>query len=384
MLTSVIFVNNYYNMNYSEFISYFYKMNSKKRYKILTILLVMQWAFIKIIAQYPTIIETYYSNGLYVFISQFLRIFLGWIPFSIGDLMYAAIIIFILRAIYKAIKYKNLTLKATFFKITGIFSIVFFVFHFNWGLNYLRLPINTSLNFEISNYSNAALIDFTKKLITKTNESHVFITKNDTVIVENPLTKNEIKANVALAYTQLEKKYPQFKYANPKVKHSLFSVPLTYMGFGGYLNPITNEAQVNSLIPKNNYAATVCHEAAHQIGIASESEANFIGYLASTNSNDAYFKYSGYLMALRYCISEVYRKDPASFEALKPFINKGILKDMQQSQKFWESYHNWSEKYFKTFYDNYLKANKQVDGIKGYSKMVVLLINYHKNNDFAL
>ena len=359
-------------------------MDSKKRYKILTILLVMQWAFIKIIAQFPTIIETYYSNGLYVFISRFLRIMLGWIPFSIGDLMYAAIIIFILRGIYKGIKYKNLTLKATFFKITGIISIVFFVFHFNWGLNYLRVPINTSLNCEISNYSNTALIDFTKKLITKTNESHVLITKNDTLIVENPLTKNEIKSNVSLAYNQLEKKYQQFKYVNPKVKHSLFSLPLTYMGFAGYLNPITNEAQVNSLIPKNNYAATVCHEAAHQIGIASESEANFVGYLASTNSNDAYFKYSGYLMALRYCISEVYRKDPASFEALKPFINKGILKDMQQSQKFWESYHNWSEKYFKTFYDNYLKANKQVDGIKGYSKMVVLLINYHKNNDFAL
>jgi len=359
-------------------------MESKKRYKILTLLLIMQWAFIQIIAQYPAFIETYYSNGLYVFISQSLRVLLGWIPFSVGDLMYAGLIIFILQAIYKAVKYKKLTLKATFFKVIGIISIIFFVFNFNWGLNYLRLPINSSLNFEISNYSNTELIDFTKKIIAKTNEVHIFITKNDTLIVENLLTKNQIKGKVDEAYNQLEKIYPQFKYSNPKVKHSLFSVPLTYMGFGGYLNPITNEAQVNSLIPKNNYAATVCHEAAHQIGIASESEANFIGYLATTNSNDAYFKYAGYLMAMRYCISEVYRKNPTSFEELKPLINKGILKDMQQSQKFWESYQNWTEKYFKTFYDNYLKANKQADGIKGYSKMVVLLINYHKNIDFTL
>lgn len=358
-------------------------MDSKKRYKILTLLLVMQWAFIQIIAQYPNFIETYYSNGLYIYISRFLRILLGWIPFSIGDLMYVIVIILILRAIYKAIKYKKLLLKATFFKITGIFSIIFFAFHFNWALNYFRLPINTSLNFEISNYSNTELIDFTKKLITKTNESHVSITKNDTLIVENPLTKNQIKSNVGLAYNQLEKKYPQFKYANPKVKHSLFSVPLAYMGFGGYINPITNEAQVNSLIPKNNYAATVCHEAAHQIGIASESEANFVSYLVTTNSDDAYFKYSGYLMAMRYCISEVFRKDPKSFEALKPLINKGILKDMKQSQEFWESYQNWTEIYFKTFYDNFLKANKQTDGIEGYSKMVNLLINYHKNAAFA-
>jgi hypothetical protein len=359
-------------------------MDEKKSYKILTILLVMQWAFIQLIAQYPNFIETYYSNGLYLFISRFLRILLGWIPFSIGDILYTVLIIFIFRSIFKAIKYKKLSLKATFFKTTGIISIVFFVFHFNWGLNYLRLPVNSTLNFEINNYSTAELIDFTKKIIAKTNESHFAITKNDTVIIENPLTKNEIKSNVGLAYNKLEKKYPQFKYANPKVKHSLFSVPLTYMGFGGYLNPITNEAQVNSLIPKNNYAATVCHEAAHQIGIASESEANFVSYLVTTNSNDAYFKYSGYLMAMRYCISEVYRKDSASFEVLKPLINKGVLKDMQQSKEFWESYQNWSEKYFKAFYDNYLKANKQADGIKGYSKMVVLLINYHKNHNFIL
>ncbi|UMB54672.1 DUF3810 domain-containing protein [Lutibacter sp. A64] len=358
-------------------------MNSKKRYKILTLLLVMQWAFIQIIAQFPTIVETYYSNGLYIYISRFLRIILGWIPFSIGDLMYTALVVFILRALYKTIKSKKINFKATFFKITGILSIVFFVFHFNWALNYFRLPLNTSLDFEVSDYSNEELVKFTKKLISKTNEVHTFITKNDTLVVENLFTKNQIKAKVGEAYNQLEKIHPQFNYKNAKVKHSLFSVPLTYMGFGGYINPITNEAQVNSLIPKNNYAATVCHEAAHQIGIASESEANFVGYLATTHSKDIYFNYAGYLMALRYCISEVYRKDPTSFETLKPLINKGILKDIKQSQAFWESYQNRSEKYFKIFYDNFLKANKQKDGIEGYSKMVVLLINYHKNADFT-
>jgi len=44
----------------------------------------------------------------------------------------------------------------------------------------------------------------------------------------------------------------------------------------------------------------VCHELAHQVGIASESEANFMGYLATTNSDNVYFNYSGYLMAVRF------------------------------------------------------------------------------------
>jgi len=84
---------------------------------------------------------------------------------------------------------------------------------------------------------------------------------------------------------------------------------------------------------------------------------------------------------LRYCLNEINYTNPEKFEELKESLNIGILKDLQQNQEFWESYQNWSEKYFKIFYDNFLKANNQEDGIKSYSKMVVLLINYYKTTN---
>jgi hypothetical protein len=82
-------------------------------------------------------------------------------------------------------------------------------------------------------------------------------------------------------YDNLAKEHPYFKYKVLSVKKSLFSVPLTYMGFGGYLNPFTNEAQVNDLLPMYTFPLTTAHEMAHQIGFASENECNFIGVLAS-------------------------------------------------------------------------------------------------------
>lgn len=356
-------------------------MDNKKTYKILTVLLIMQWAFLRIIAQYPTAIEKYYSNGLYIYISKFLNLLFGWIPFSIGDILYAALAIVIIINIYTAIKNKKLHLKNTLFKIGGYISILFFIFHLNWGLNYFRQPVYKTLNFENEKYASNDLLHLTEKLIVKINQVQLSITKNDSIVVENELNKTQIKEVAYTVYQQFRDKYPQFYHENLKVKHSLFSVPLTYMGFAGYLNPLTNEAQVNSLIPKNTYPMIVCHELAHQVGIASESEANFIGYLATTNSNDVYFKYSGYLMALRFCLVEIYQKDPEKFELLKIKLNKGIFKDIQQSEAFWESYQNWSEIYFKTFYDSFLKANKQKDGMKSYNKVVVLLINYHKTKE---
>jgi len=353
-------------------------MDNKKIYKILTILLIMQWAFLRIIAQYPAVIEKYYAQGLYIYISRFLSLLFRWIPFSIGDILYAFLALMIMINIYNAIKNKKLHFKNTLFKIFGIISIVFFVFHLNWGLNYFRQPIYKSLNFENQKYTENDLLDLTKRLIVKINQVQLSITKNDTIVVENELNKDQIKEISYDVYNLFEKKYPQFNHENLKVKHSLFSLPLTYMGFAGYLNPLTNEAQVNSLIPKNTYPMIVCHELAHQVGIAPESEANFIGYLAATNSNDTYFEYSGYLMAVRFCLFEIFLKDPEKFENLKIELNKGILKDIKQSEDFWDSYQNWSEKYFKTFYDSFLKANKQKDGIKGYNKVVLLLVNYHK------
>ena len=353
-------------------------MNKQKTYKILTIVLVMQWAFIQIIAKFPTVIEQFYSNGLYIYVSKLLRLIFGWLPISIGDILYLFIGLTILKGIYIAIKTKKIHFKATFFKIGATISILFFLFHFNWGFNYFREPLSKSLNFEKTTYNANDLVDFTTKLILKTNKVHFSITSNDTVVVENNMTKKQLRELSPSAYKQLAIKYPQFKFETASIKHSLFSIPLTYMGFAGYLNPITNEAQVNSLIPKNNYPATVCHEIAHQVGIASESEANFVGYLASINSKDAYFNYAGYLTALRYCLYEIYKMDPNQFKIIKSTINIGILKDMKNNQEFWESYQNWSEKYFKSFYDLFLKANKQKSGIREYNKMVALLINYYK------
>lgn len=353
-------------------------MKQLKVYKILTILLIMQWAFIQIIAQYPSIIEKYYSNGLYLYISKFLRIIFGWVPISIGDVLYLTLGIFVLKSVFITLKTKKINFKNTLFKTGALISVLFFFFHFNWALNYFRQPLFKTLNLEKTNYTTDELIHFTKTLILKTNRAQILITNNDTVIVHNPLNKQKIEEKSPLAYHKLQIKYPQFKFENPSLKHSLFSLPLTYMGFAGYINPFTNEAQINSLIPKNNYPATVCHEVAHQIGFASESEANFIGYLAAIYSNDSFYNYSGYLMALRYCLSEIYRTNPEQYEMLKKEINKGILKDIKQSQDFWIAYQNWSEKYFKGFYDSFLKANKQKAGMKEYNKMVSLLINYYK------
>jgi hypothetical protein len=302
---------------------------------------------------------------------------LGAIPFSVGDCLYFALIVLLIRWFWISRKSWKTNWKNNSLQLIGFVSVFYFFFHFFWALNYYRQPLFEKLKIE-KEYSDADLLKFTQKLILKTNAIQQQLTKNDTLAVVFPYTLEQELTMNQVGYNNLAKQHPFFKYENLSVKKSLFSVPLTYMGFGGYLNPFTNEAQVNSLLPLYSSPVTTCHEMAHQIGFASESECNFIGFLASVKNNDRYFKYSGYSFALRYCLYNWQIRDEVIFKKLLKTVHPGILKNYKESDDFWDQYDTFIDKGFHAFYDSFLKINQQKDGISSYSKFVDLMVNYYK------
>ncbi|GAA4052751.1 hypothetical protein GCM10022388_18850 [Flavobacterium chungnamense] len=230
-------------------------------------------------------------------------------------------------------------------------------------------------------YSDDDLYRFTEKLIAKTNEIQFKITNDKNLKVSVPYTQDSMFKMSQKGYDNLGKQYSFFKYEIPSRKKSLFSLPLTYMGFGGYLNPFTNEAQVNYKLPMVGFPMTINHEMAHQMGFASESECNFIGFLASVKNDDLYFQYSAYQYALRYCLNNIGMKNESKFEYYKNKINPGIIENYKESEAFWKSYDTIIDKGFHAFYDQFLKMNQQKDGLESYSKYVDLLINYYEDKE---
>ncbi len=353
-------------------------MMLKKKNTIIALSIIPQYIIVKLLSNYPAFVETYYSNGLYQFTSKALRFVFGWLPFSVGDLLYTIAGIYIIR--WLIINRKRITkdTKSWFIDVLAAVSLVYFAFHLFWGLNYYRLPLHETL--ELNNtYNTEELVIVTQKLINESNEIHINITKNDSIKVEMPFIKKDLLNKTKNGYDRLAKIYPHLKYSPSSVKLSLYSLPLTYMGFSGYLNPFTNEAQIDGLIPLYKYPTTASHEAAHQIGYAAENETNFIGCLATINNEDVYFKYSGYIFALRNCLNEIYRRDQGCYEELVVSVNKGIRKNYQESYEFWRSYQNPLEPLFKSTFNSFLKANNQDKGIESYSYAVALFVNYFKD-----
>lgn len=357
-------------------------MRKDKTNKNLIILLFAQLFLVFLLSKFPGFIEKFYSNGIYSYTSSFFRKVFGWLPFSFGDLIYAALIILIIRFLILFFKNNYTVKKQLIVQFIGSFSIFFFLFYFFWGLNYSRPPLTSSLDIQGGTFENEKLLILTDKLVEKTKKIHLQITKNDTLAVQVPFSKNEIIKITPKGYESLAADFQQFNYKNTSLKKSLFSWPLTYMGFAGYLNPITGEAQVDHMIPKISLPMTCSHEIAHQLGIASESEANFVGFLAASKHDNIYFNYSAYLNSLRYALFDVYRFDKDVYENYMANLPIGIVKNMKESDDFWKKYENPLEPVFKTFYDNYLKFNQQEDGLRSYNKMVDLLIAYDQKYPF--
>src|SRR3954454_13631195 len=66
---------------------------SLRRYWVKTIVLLILAIIIKLFSLNHSLVEEYYTNGIYILISNVLRVITGWVPFSIGDVLYAIAII---------------------------------------------------------------------------------------------------------------------------------------------------------------------------------------------------------------------------------------------------------------------------------------------------
>ncbi|WP_445382648.1 DUF3810 domain-containing protein [Robiginitalea sp. IMCC43444] len=334
-------------------------------------ILLIQWA-----AAHPGWIEKYYSQGVYPYISVFFRYLYGWVPFSVGDLLYACLGLLALGYLIR--KRQKIRAKPLAFlrDLTMVLAILHFTFYSLWGLNYFRMPLAQQLELEEA-YSEQQLIRLTEFLLKEANRQQLQLAGDSLQAVSFTYTKPESFEKTRQGYELLTADYPEFEYSPASLKKSIFSSLLSYMGYGGYLNPFTGEAQVNGLLPLFRFPVVCGHEVAHQLGYSAENETNFIGWLVSSRNKDPYIQYASTAYALSYCLSSLDQQNSEARKLLSERMNPGLKRNFEELRRFWEQYKNPLEPVFKTIFNSYLQANGQKDGIKSYSRVVSLLIAYH-------
>jgi hypothetical protein len=351
-----------------------------RKRKITWIVLIVVAIGIKIFSLFPTAVEHYYSSGIYPVISRTQRILLGWIPFSIGDIFYVIIFIWILEKLISFLRklfLRRLTLAYFLYAVRRVIFLclwIYILFNLTWGLNYNRLGIAYQLQLEVKPYSTTELTEAMQIIVDRLNE-----TDSIAHIKRGELTNKHFLFSEAVgSYQGLEKQNSFFAYHSPSVKSSIFSYAGNYLGFTGYYNPFSGEAQVNTTVPMSIEPFTTCHEMGHQLGYAKENEANFSGYLAARSSDNMAFRYSVYFDLYMYAARGLYVRDSNLVKKYRDQLHPSVRNDYKELRMFFKKYQNPIDPFISRLYGRFLKANQQPQGLMSYDEVIAWLIAYSK------
>ncbi|MDQ6843994.1 MAG: DUF3810 domain-containing protein [Bacteroidota bacterium] len=357
-----------------KFTGYFKKRKWLWVTAILLIICIRLWAL------NPLWVENFYTDDFYYFISILFRCLFGWLPFSLGDVLYLGAGAWLFWKVIKngIFLFKRKLTRKTFFqkleKLIFLSLVIYIVFNIFWGLNYNRKGIAWQLQLKPVVYDTANLTMMQELLLQKVNETKAILIRQKVIYPDNKNLFTRAKSCYAVA----ENRYPFIAYKRASVKPSLYGWLGDYLGFTGYYNPFTGEAQVNTTVPKFLLPYITLHEIGHQLGYAKEDAANFSGYLAAANSTDTLFQYSAYLDLFVYATREVYYFDSALSKKASAKLIPEVKADLLEWQRFNEQHRSFIEPAISWLYGQYLKINQQPQGLRSYNEVVAMLMAYYK------
>ena len=193
------------------------------------------------------------------------------------------------------------------------------------------------------------------------------------------VSTEEILAAAPAVYDAVERDFPFLAFDDPGVKPMFFSRLFSRMDFTGFYCPYTGESNVNVDSPGCLLPGTVAHELAHQRGIASEQECNFLAILASTTSGNAVYEYSGWLKGYIYLGNALYKVDKDTYWAIRDSLPQGVQADLAYNNAYWAQFEDTViQTVSTTVYDGVLKAYGDERGIQSYGTVVDMLVAYYK------
>lgn len=349
----------------------------------------------------PGFADIYLEYVFPIFNNTFGRL-LSPIPFSVGEILILialvglplSVIAYIVLMIIKKGRRKRVS--HIYFKIVAwCVAYVMVTETLNCFIMYQCSTFASKNGISENSYTVSQLLDLYEALAEKTNEASTQIKRdeNGSFILTADLSETAKENLLALS-----DRYPVLDgfYTNPKPVINSYFMSQQYL-MGIYF-PFTLEANYNHLMYDSNKPCTVTHELVHTQGIILEDEANFIAFLACSESENAEYRYSGYLSALKYVMNKSFDAVADMEDSYKErynditySIDNGIWVDIQGNQDYWESVQEEDEGLLPSevvdeigndFLDANLKFNGVEDGRQSYGRMVDLLLNYYNDKGY--
>jgi hypothetical protein len=341
---------------------------------------------------FPSFIRQYYSQAFFKYMAAGLRFFSGLLPFALGEWVFVIIVIILLFNTLQYLFQVKTTYKAKEFWITAgkkttlTLAKLYVVFQLIWGLNYHQDNPAESFNLTVPTVYTAAEMDtLSLELIQELNTERQKMPEKAII----NFNKKDIFDAAVREFKQNAQKHPFLQYNYPCLKFSNIPILGDYLGYLAFYQPITGEAIIRGDLPILTLPFTTCHEIAHQLGYASETEANFIAFVIGSESKDPLFKYSMLLQLFSYAQLEHlnilaangnFKQWEAVVKRNKELLSPAVLQDRLKIKAFFAQRSGLLIPASATLYDQFLLWNKQSKGIESYNQVVLWALAYKKKH----
>ena len=305
------------------------------------------------------------------------------VPFSVAEWLYVLFILLCLGWTVRAILRlrsapKGGRLRELWGGALGLLCLItgaYAAFCLVWGVNYYTDSFQDLSGIRAEAVSTEELYRVTAMMAEELNRTALLVPRDEEGLFA--VDRRTILEEGVHVYDNLSREFPFLEREDRVPKPMLFSKVFSAMGYTGFYCGYTGESNLNVDSPACMLPSTVAHELAHQRGIASEQECNFLAILASTTADDPVYQYSGYLMAYIHLGNALWQADRELWQELRDTICPEALADLTDNNEYWAAWEGPVESVSNTVYDGLLKSYGQTDGIRSYGTVVDLLVAYY-------
>ena len=308
----------------------------------------------------------------------------GAVPFSVMEVLYTlaveVAIGYILWSVICVIRAKGRRRRRACGAVLGAVCAalsVYLAFCLLWGVNYWTDGFQDKSGIREEAVPLEELTAVTAWFAHRLTETADAVPRDENGLFA--VSKEDILGAYASVYDGAEALFPFLEFQDQPPKAMVYSKFMSAMNFTGVYCPFTGETNLNVDAPACLLPATVAHELAHQRGVASEQECNFLAVLAATTCGDPAYAYSGWLMGYIHLGNALYAADPEAWRAVRDSLPGTVLADLADNNAYWAPYKGAAAAAGQKAYDTVLKAYGDADGIRSYGTVVDLLTVYYRD-----
>ncbi|WP_373495287.1 DUF3810 domain-containing protein [Aquiflexum sp.] len=323
--------------------------------------------------KYPVRTEALYSRTFFPGIRNLVDKSISQLPFATVYIFVAFVFVFIGIYIYHFIRkegWKN-KLGYSIRSLSNSLGALIFLFLILWGYNYQRIPIFEQIGIKPLTLNQEQLmgeLHLTRSILNQLRGN----IEEDTVAIESIMDYADleklVRANMRENLYLLGLNFT----GEPRTKQFYPAGFMRRMGILGIYFPFTAESYIDPTLHPLEKPFTIAHEMAHSYGVTDEGEANFIGWVICSNSDDPLLQYSGQLRLLRYQMNDLYRMSKEDFTAFYKTLPAGIRNDLISIQIAQQKIKPFNLDISRKSNDLFLKTQGVKAGVNSYQQLPML------------